>query len=50
MTRQRRQDLERGVENLCAVCERIMLRTLLLGCFTFEVCRFVRWLWVGGPR
>jgi hypothetical protein len=50
MTGHKKQNLERGVDNFCAVCERVMLRTLLFGCFTFEVCRFVRWLWFAGPR
>jgi hypothetical protein len=50
MTRQKRQDLVHAVENFCAVFELILVRFLLLGCFTFEVCRFVRWLWIGGPH
>jgi len=50
MTGQRKQDLERGIDNFFTVCERIMLRTLLFGCFTFEVCRFVRWMLIAGPR
>jgi hypothetical protein len=45
-----KRELERRVDSWCAIGERIMLRALLFGCFTFEVCRFVRWMWIAGPR
>ena len=40
---------ERRVDGWCAIGERICTH-FLFGCFTFEVCRFVHWMWVAGPR
>jgi hypothetical protein len=45
-----KHEWERRVDGWCAIAERIMLRTLLFGCFTVEVCRFVRWMWIAGPH
>ncbi len=41
-----RQALEHRIETTCSVLERVILRLLLFGCFTFEVIRFVHWLLV----
>jgi len=38
------RDLERRVDGFYAVCEKILLRTLIFGCFVFELGRFARWL------
>ena len=40
----------RRFEVWCRTCELVMLRALLFGCFTFEVYRFARWLWIGRSR
>ena len=36
--------LERRVDRLCALSEKIILRTLIFACFIVEICRFVSWL------
>jgi len=36
--------IERRVNAFYALCERIVLRTLVFGCFVAEVARFVGWL------
>jgi hypothetical protein len=41
----RNRDLERRIDGFYAVCEKILLRTLIFGCFVLELGRFARWLW-----
>jgi len=36
--------LERRVDGFYAFCEKVVLRTILFGCFILEVGRFVIWL------
>jgi hypothetical protein len=40
----RSRDLERRIDGFYAVCEKILLRTLIFGCFVLELGRFARWL------
>jgi hypothetical protein len=39
------RDLERRIDGFYAVCEKILLRTLIFGCFVLELGSFARWLW-----
>jgi len=39
------RDLEHRIDGFYALCEKILLRTLIFGCFVFELGRFTRWLW-----
>lgn len=41
---------EKRVDGFCTICERIMFRALIFGCFTLELGRFVHWLWIGSPH
>lgn len=41
MTGKKWRDLERRVDGFFTICERIMLRTLLFACFTYEVGKFI---------
>jgi hypothetical protein len=38
------RELERRVNGFCSVGEKILLRTLIFGCFILELARFVIWL------
>jgi hypothetical protein len=38
------RDLERRIDLFYSICEKILLRTLIFGCFVLELCRFARWL------
>ena len=38
------RNLERRIDGLYSVCEKILLRTLIFGCFVYELGRFARWL------
>jgi hypothetical protein len=38
------EQIEKRVDAFYAMCEKIMLRTILFGCFLAEVVRFVFWL------
>ena len=38
------RDLERRVDSFYSVCEKILLRTLIFGCFLLELGRFAKWL------
>jgi hypothetical protein len=38
------EQIEKRVDAFYAVCEKIMLRTILFGCFLAEGVRFVGWL------
>lgn len=38
------RDLEHRIDGFYAVCEKILLRTLIFGCFILELIRFARWL------
>jgi hypothetical protein len=40
-----KRDLEHRVDSFYAVCEKILLRTLVFACFVYELCRFAIWLW-----
>ena len=42
-------DLELRIDGFYAVCEKILLRTLIFGCFVYELARFVKWLWTVTP-
>lgn len=44
MAMKRNHDLERRIDGFYALCEKILLRTLIFGCFVFELGRFARWL------
>lgn len=39
-----KRDVRRGVDGFYTVCEWVMLRTLIFGCFVYEVAKFTRWL------
>jgi len=43
------RDLERRIDGFYAVCEKILLRTLIFVCFVYELARFARWLWAVSP-
>ena len=45
MTVRHNRDLERRIDGFYSVCEKILLRTLIFGCFVLELGRFARWLW-----
>src|ERR1019366_3993155 len=40
MTAKRNRDLEHRIDGFYAVCEKILLRTLIFGCFVLELSRF----------
>jgi hypothetical protein len=40
-----KRDLEHRIDSFYAICEKIMLRTLLFACFLYELGRFAVWLW-----
>jgi hypothetical protein len=44
MARKDSRNLERRIDGFYAVCEKILLRTLIFGCFVLELGRFARWL------
>jgi hypothetical protein len=44
MAGKRTRELERRYDGFCTACERILLRTLVFGCFLIELGRFARWL------
>jgi hypothetical protein len=44
MTARDKRDLERRMDEFYGLCEKILLRTLIFGCFVYEVARFARWL------
>jgi hypothetical protein len=37
-------DLERRIDGFYSICEKILLRTVIFGCFVYEIGRFARWL------
>jgi hypothetical protein len=39
------RDLERSIDGFYAVCEKILLRTLIFASFVYELAKFARWLW-----
>jgi hypothetical protein len=39
------RDWERRIAAFYAVCEKILLRTLIFACFVYELGRFAKWLW-----
>lgn len=43
------RDLERLIDGFYAVCEKILLRTLIFACFVYELARFAKWLWTVAP-
>lgn len=45
MATKRKRDLVRRIDGFYGVCEKILLRTLIFGCFVLELSRFARWLW-----
>ena len=38
------RELERQIDCVCSLCEKLLLRTLLTGCLVIEVSRFAKWL------
>jgi hypothetical protein len=36
--------LERRVDQFFLLSEKIILRTLIFGCFVLEICKFISWL------
>ena len=44
MTGKPHRSFERRVDGFYVTCEWILLRTLIFGCFVYEVGRFVHWL------
>jgi hypothetical protein len=38
------RDLERRIDGFYAACEKILLRTLIFGCFVYEIGRFAIWM------
>lgn len=44
MTAKGNRNLERRVDGFYAVCEKILLRTLIFCCFVYELGRFAKWL------
>lgn len=38
------RDLEHRIDGFYSVCEKILLRTLIFGCFLYELGRFASWL------
>jgi len=39
-----KHDLERSIDGFYSICEKILLRALIFGCFVYELGRFARWL------
>ena len=37
--------LERQIDKILTISEKIMLRAVMFGCFILELCRFAKWLW-----
>lgn len=48
MTGEQKRDWEQQVDGFFTICEKIMLRVLLFGCFTWELSKFAWWLLIGG--
>ena len=44
MAERSKRDLERRIDGFYSVCEKILLRTLIFGCFVYELGKFARWL------
>jgi hypothetical protein len=44
MAGRRKRELEHSIDGFYSVCEKILLRTLIFGCFVYEIGRFARWL------
>jgi hypothetical protein len=44
MTKKWKFELERRVDDFYAVCEKVLLRTVVFGCFIYELGRFAKWL------
>ena len=42
MVVKRNRDLERRIDGFYAACEKILVRTLIFGCFVLELGRFAR--------
>ncbi len=38
------RDFEHRVDGFYLICEKILLRTLIFGCFVYELGWFARWL------
>jgi hypothetical protein len=39
-----KRDLERLIDGFYSACEKLLLRTLIFGCFVYEVGRFAGWM------
>ena len=39
-----KRDWERRIDGFYSVCEKILLRTLMFGCFVKEFGKFAKWL------
>jgi len=44
MGERNKRELERRIDGFYSICEKILLRTLIFGCFVFELGRFAKWL------
>jgi hypothetical protein len=49
MASKHKNDLEHRIDNFYALCEKILLRTLIFACFVYELARFVKWFWIVTP-
>lgn len=46
MTAKDHRDLERRIDGCYAICEKVLLRTLIFASFVYELGRFAKWLWI----
>jgi hypothetical protein len=44
MTAREKRDFERHIDEFYGLCEKILMRTLIFGCFVYELDRFAVWL------
>jgi hypothetical protein len=44
MARKSNHDFADRIDGLFALCEKVLLRTLIFGVFVYELGRFARWL------
>ncbi len=44
MTGKNNRDWEHRVDGFYSLCEKILLRTIVFGCFVYELEKYARWL------
>jgi hypothetical protein len=44
MSQKSKRELERRIDGFYGVCEKVLLRTVIFGCFVYELGRFAKWL------